>query len=428
MPDWSILNAKRELGANNLFEITLLEKNDPIKLLQVSYLQQLIRDDWHNLAMVNERLQQIQLAPLTEDEVKLKFVAVQLRLPQGRKSGRQERHDSLHLNYQGLCWETAALNVGIYAINYAANPYMANFLIIGDKENELEGKTEGFVQELKQNIVNELKLDSVFGMGREVKGLHNLKNGYASSMVSWGHNAVSTGQNEDRNKILDQSYDFPVESSRKMAKSIENSDMSSLREQMEALFPTDKNTPSIVFIHLSLHILLLLSSITRKFECGSTSLQNYIWNCQMTLMDYSSREGLLEKMEELAQLVIEEVRRTRTSDNQHMEAVRKHVEEHFSNELSLSYLSELFHVNVPRLSDQFKQHVGISVNKYVSRLRITKAEQLLQQHEMKINDIARLVGYSDPESFTTCYTKNCGESPMEYRERYLQKKLPDKRY
>ena len=145
----------------------------------------------------------------------------------------------------------------------------------------------------------------------------------------------------------------------------------------------------------------------------------------MTLMDYSSREGLLKKMEELAQLVMEQVRRTRTSDNQHMEAVRKHVEEHFNSELSLSYLAELFHVNVPRLSDQFKQHVGTSVSNYVTRLRITKAEQLLQQHEIKLNDIARLVGYSNPESFTAYYTKNCGESPLEYRQRYLQKKLPN---
>lgn len=409
-----------------MFEITLLEKNDPIKRLQISYLQQLLSDPWNNVPKVKDRLEQIQLTPLTADHLKIQFVAAQLKIPSERMN-RLKSNDILQHTYQRLCWETAEYKKGIYPMVHAANPFMTHFLIIDKKGRKLEEKTDQFIRELQQNMVSELKQESIIGIGAAEKGLKRLKNGYITSMLSWSQNAVSPDPNDYGSREMEMKLPlaFPGEMERKLIQLIESSDRIGLHIQLEALFVSDKEkrTTIVTYNLLALRMLLLLSSIARKFECRGSSLQKYLWNCQMTLSKYTSREELLEMLEELAQLVMEVVWRTRFSAIQHIEAVRKYVEEHFCHELTVPFLAELFHMNEPCLTELFKEHIGISLSNYVLRLRISKAEQLLQEHELKLSDIAKLVGYSDVEHFTYCFKKFCGESPKEYRARYLQRKL-----
>ena len=86
----------------------LLQKNEQLRLLQENFLLQMVKDEWYSLAAIKERLQQLQLTPLTADDLKLQFVAVEMRVPAGRMADRQERRDLLNLAFQMLCRETAA--------------------------------------------------------------------------------------------------------------------------------------------------------------------------------------------------------------------------------------------------------------------------------------------------------------------------------
>lgn len=397
-------------------ETLLLERKDIIRQLQVHYLQQLIRDEWHHPVLIKERLHQIKLKILTADHLRMQFVTSQLRMPQSSGFRGQERRDELMNSYQRLCQATAFSKSNIFPLSHRANPTMTSFLLVLQEGAVLERKTEWFVEELQQKFTHALKLDSVLGIGGEVTDLQSLKNGYASSMLAWSNQTVSTEGQENRKKRLDLSKAFPVESGWKLLQTIEASDSSNLRNQLEAIFYAENHSvPNLI----SLRILLLLSYITRKFESGGTSLQKYIWNCQMRLQEYPSREELVEMMQELALLVMEEVRKTCGSSVHHIEAIRKYVEENCSSDMSPSLLAELFHMNEFSLSDRFKQHVGGSLHKYVTKLRMTKAEQLLQQSAIKVKETAKLVGYSDVDYFTDCFKKHCGESPKKFRERYL---------
>lgn len=398
-----------------------LRKNEQLRLMQENFLLQMVKDEWYSLAAIKERLQQLQLTPLTADDLKLQFVAVEMRVPTGRMADRQDRRDLLNLAFQMLCRETAAKWKEIYPFYDVANSAMMYFLVIMKSGPEHADRTERFVEELKRNIASYLKLECVTGIGEEVKGLKRLKNGYASCMLSWSQSTVYKDGEGERNWVMELTLAFTPEVERKLVQAIENLDMSTFRQQLDTIFSSERDMPMFAFTFLALRILLMFSSIAKKFELGGSALQKYLWNCQMTISDYQSREGVLGQIDELAQLVMEEVKKLRFSSGQHMvEAVRKYVEENFSYELTLSSLAEMFHLNETYLSGLFKQHVGITFSDYVTKLRMAKAEQLLQENELKLTDIAMLVGYSSSSYFSTSFKKNMGKSPKDYREWYLK--------
>lgn len=399
----------------------LLRKNEQLRLLQENFLLQMVKDEWYSLAAIKERLQHLQLTPLTTDDLKLQFVAVEMRVPPGRMADRQDRRDLLNLAFQMLCRETAAKRNEIYPFGDVANSAMMYFLVIMKSGPEHDDRTERFVDELKRNIASYLKLECVTGIGEEVKGLKRLKNGYASCMLSWSQNTVYKNGESERSRVMEFTQAFTPEMERKLVQAIENLDMSTFRHQLDTIFSNERDTPMFAFTFLALRMLLMFGSIAKKFELGGSALQKYLWNCQMTIADYQSREGVRGQIEELAQLVMDEVKKLRFSSGQHMvEAVRKYVEENFSYELTLSSLAEMFHLNETYLSGLFKKHVGITFSDYITKLRMTKAEQLLQENELKLTDIAMLVGYSSSSYFSTSFKKYSGKSPKDYREWYLK--------
>ncbi|BCG58650.1 response regulator transcription factor [Paenibacillus sp. URB8-2] len=401
-------------------ELERHQKNEQLQMLQEHYLLQLVKDEWYSLSAVKERLQQLQLAPLAADGFKARFAAVEMRIPPDRLGVTRERRDLMNLAFQMLCRETASRREGIYPFPEIAHSSMMYFLIVM-RDGVPENSAENFVAELKRNIAEYLNVDSVAGIGEKAEGWDALKNGYASCMLAWSRSTVHEQKDSGQSGLLELTNAFTPETERKLVQAIENLDMPAFRRQLQAVFSADRDTPVFAFTFLALRLLLLFSSVAKKFELGDSSLQKHLWNCQMTISDYQSRKGIMGQIDELAGLVMEEVKKTRFSSGQHIvEAVRQYVEENFCYELNLSSLADMFHLNETYLSGLFKQHVGVTFSDYVTGLRIAKAQQLLKENELKLTDIAMLVGYSSSSYFSTVFKKACGKSPKEYREEYLQ--------
>ena len=72
------------------------------------------------------------------------------------------------------------------------------------------------------------------------------------------------------------------------------------------------------------------------------------------------------------------------------------------------------------LSRIFKQETSYTFTDYLTRYRIQKATQLLQNDSIKIYDVADLVGYTDPRYFGQIFKKLTGYTPKEYRELIFQ--------
>jgi two-component system, response regulator YesN len=87
--------------------------------------------------------------------------------------------------------------------------------------------------------------------------------------------------------------------------------------------------------------------------------------------------------------------------------------EHFS----LAQLAEMSHMSVSHFSMLFKKTTGHTCLNYLNLIRITKAKELLQEPDLKVYEVADMVGYSSLPYFNRIFKQIVSITPAEYRKR-----------
>lgn len=96
--------------------------------------------------------------------------------------------------------------------------------------------------------------------------------------------------------------------------------------------------------------------------------------------------------------------------------ILEYINQNYYRNISLRELAEnKYFVNYSYLSRIFGQETGMTFSKYLIQLRLKKAEEFLQDDEMKISSIAFEVGYNDVSHFIQSFKKVYGMTPEEFR-------------
>lgn len=83
--------------------------------------------------------------------------------------------------------------------------------------------------------------------------------------------------------------------------------------------------------------------------------------------------------------------------------------------ISVNELTDILGVSQPYLYKVFINKCGNSPKQIIDKLKLQKAQKLLQSTSLSIADIACSVGYSDPLSFSKFFKKKVLLSPTEFR-------------
>jgi two-component system response regulator YesN len=82
----------------------------------------------------------------------------------------------------------------------------------------------------------------------------------------------------------------------------------------------------------------------------------------------------------------------------------------------MTMVAERFNFSPSYFSRLYKHITGESFVKYVLKRRLKRGMELLQNEKLKINDIARMVGYWSPSYFIREFKNMYGITPAEYRK------------
>ncbi|MEK5254276.1 response regulator [Paenibacillus sp. FSL F4-0125] len=103
-----------------------------------------------------------------------------------------------------------------------------------------------------------------------------------------------------------------------------------------------------------------------------------------------------------------------------IEKTKRYIESNYHMDLSIEEVSELADLSVSHFCTLFKQLTGYTFLEYVTHCRMEKAKYILQSSNVKVYQIAPLVGYQDPRYFTQVFKKASGQTPTEYREEHTR--------
>ena len=104
------------------------------------------------------------------------------------------------------------------------------------------------------------------------------------------------------------------------------------------------------------------------------------------------------------------------STNRQCAAVRRYIDLHFKEPLTLEQLAEEGHMNKFYLSHAFKKEYGLSPINYMITRRIDESKYLLAETDLSMSQIAQLLGFSSLSYFSQVFHRTQDISPKEYRQ------------
>lgn len=107
--------------------------------------------------------------------------------------------------------------------------------------------------------------------------------------------------------------------------------------------------------------------------------------------------------------------------NKSLSTVRKacvFIDENYNNNISLEQVADYVGLNPSYFSKLFKETTGISFVKYLEKIRMEEAINMIVNTDMMLSEIGLKIGYNSPNYFSKVFKKFTGLTPDSYRERY----------
>jgi AraC-like DNA-binding protein/ligand-binding sensor protein len=95
---------------------------------------------------------------------------------------------------------------------------------------------------------------------------------------------------------------------------------------------------------------------------------------------------------------------------------KRFIQEHQTEDLTLGQVARSANASTFYFCKLFKKATGLHFTKYLARVRIEKAKNLLLNPNLRISEIAYAVGFQSLTHFNRVFKKLAGQSPTEYRK------------
>ena len=92
-----------------------------------------------------------------------------------------------------------------------------------------------------------------------------------------------------------------------------------------------------------------------------------------------------------------------------------YLQTHYNEKLTVEKLAQALCTNRTTLLSDFKKSTGVSINQYLTQLRIKIASMLLRDTELAVAEICDRTGFSDIGYFSKSFKKEIKYTPSEYR-------------
>ncbi|GAA3400081.1 helix-turn-helix domain-containing protein [Paenibacillus hodogayensis] len=125
------------------------------------------------------------------------------------------------------------------------------------------------------------------------------------------------------------------------------------------------------------------------------------------------QRGALYLLEMLAEQVAQH--REHQPNKELIRQVKAYIEQHYHDpDISLVHIADRF--GIKYVSQFFKDEIGEKFSDYLTRVRIEKAQALLQETQDSVQQVAARVGYAHSFSFIRMFKRIVGTTPGDYRK------------
>ena len=105
----------------------------------------------------------------------------------------------------------------------------------------------------------------------------------------------------------------------------------------------------------------------------------------------------------------------RQKNDSWVEKVANYLTMNYGKKFSQQECADLFHLNKDYMCRHFREYYGVNMVAFLNDVRIRKAQELLRNSDMQIQEIAEKTGFFDVKYFSSQFKKATGQTPRGYR-------------
>lgn len=289
---------------------------------------------------------------------------------------------------------------------------------------EDEDKLYSLISEIRDSLLQFLKLSVTIGVGMTVHGLASVSKSYSkacenvSQRLFLGKNKIITIDSQETEEDYINKFDF--EKAQQLSNILKSADEIKLVSAIEDIF---KDMLKYKYANLNYCLNVCLQLILT----GSRLLMEMQIIIEDTALDGNQLWEKLFKLETIEDMKVAVTKhflilcgyiskkRNKKSRNV-IEQIKEIIQMRYKDNISVNEIAKEVYLSATYVCMVFKQETGETVNDYMTKIRIERAKVLLKDSKNKLYDICYEIGYTEPGYFSKIFKKYTGVSPSEYRE------------
>lgn len=280
---------------------------------------------------------------------------------------------------------------------------------------------ESLGSDIIQQIKMHTKLSCSIGFSHKAEGMEQLSEAYQSAAKALYQRFYSDQEGVFVDPLPElgatREAKYPKHLETRMLeciRTLENERLLSLLDETKVYIETQafsKETAGRMIVELTV-------VLYREFEHMKLLLE---WSLEGLLQELHSLESLNEMIGVLKTNFGKWIRESKESppkENIHnvIAKTQEYITNNYHRDLGIEEVSEIADLSISHFCMLFKQVTGYTFLEYLTQCRIEKAKYILKNSQVKVYQIAPLVGYQDPRYFTQVFKKVTGMTPSEFRE------------
>jgi two-component system response regulator YesN len=158
-------------------------------------------------------------------------------------------------------------------------------------------------------------------------------------------------------------------------------------------------------------------------QCGKTkdAIRSFLYFAiGLALPKETTVLQMIQELRQYGENVLLGMSAKEPNSNDLVKQVIQYIEKHYMNDIGIGQIAGQLNVSANYLSALFHKKTGVMFVKYLTRIRMVKAQELLMNGNLQVRQVAEQVGYYSTRHFTKLFTQTYGNYPSNYRKNQIQ--------
>ncbi len=298
----------------------------------------------------------------------------------------------------------------------------------GETGQELKEKMEKAMTEIRQTIKELLLIDTTVGVGEEVTDLTKLYQSFEKARAALELKWLLGGSRILYSGMLDAGKSAPVDVphwAERVLSAVRGGNSEEIEAEVRGFAQElrerrTKQTRAIIYMQ---NLLLSVVNSANLEEDQETEIYKEEKELMNRLYTYERLRDMSTDIIAICEHISRYLNEQRDSYGKKQAAkAMEYIERNYmKSDITLNSVCTYLAMSTSYFSTMFKTHTGETFIEALTRKRMEKAKQLLENTSKRAYEVAEEVGFSDPHYFSVAFKKATGKTPTEYAKEKRRK-------